>query len=73
MEKAGYDFRILILSDHKTLTSTRGHDGDPIPYLIYDSRVDTGAGLPYTEANGLKGPMLPAGTVLMHELFQLPY
>lgn len=70
MEKAGYDFRVLILSDHKTLTSTRGHDGDPVPYLIYDSRVDTGAGLPYTEANGLKGPMIPEGTALMARLFE---
>lgn len=73
LDKAGYHWRMLILSDHKTLTSTRGHDGDPIPYLIYDSAKDTGSGLAYTEANGLKGPMLPAGTVLMNELFEIPY
>ena len=31
-------FRLLILSDHKTLTATRGHDGDPVPFILYDSR-----------------------------------
>ena len=46
----------FFLSDHKTLTSTRGHDGDPVPYMLYDSRVDTKAGLPYTEKSGEKGP-----------------
>ncbi|MBR2053395.1 MAG: 2,3-bisphosphoglycerate-independent phosphoglycerate mutase, partial [Clostridia bacterium] len=33
------DFRILLLSDHKTLMSTRTHDGKPVPYAIYDSRT----------------------------------
>ena len=65
----GEDFRLLMLSDHKTLMSTRGHDGDPVPYMLYDSRVDTGLGLPYTEANGLKGPFMPSGVALMDLLF----
>lgn len=57
----GWDYRILFLSDHKTLTSTRGHDGDPVPFLLYDSTVDTGLGLPFSEANGLKGTYYPDG------------
>ncbi|MGN1001292.1 MAG: 2,3-bisphosphoglycerate-independent phosphoglycerate mutase [Oscillospiraceae bacterium] len=57
----GWDYRILFLSDHKTLTSTRGHDGDPVPFLLYDSRADTGLGLGYSEANGAKGPYYPDG------------
>jgi len=65
------DFRILILSDHKTLTSNRQHDGDPVPYLIYDSRTDTKAALPYTEANGLRGSFMHAGIGLMPALFEL--
>ncbi len=71
MAAAGYDYRMLILSDHKTLTSTRGHDGDPVPYVLYDSREDSGAGLPYSEANGLKGPYIDAGVKLMGRLFQI--
>ena len=71
MDKAGYDYRILIISDHKTLTSTRGHDGDPVPYLIYDSRRDSGRGLNYTEADGEKGPFMENGLDLMPALFEL--
>ena len=68
----GWDYRILLLSDHKTLTSTRGHDGDPVPFMLYDSTVDTGCGLAYTEANGLKGPFYPDGAnTCMKLLFNL--
>lgn len=64
------DYRMLILSDHKTLTSTRGHDGDPVPYLLYDSTKDTGLHLPYCEASGEQGPSYNAGAaVLMPLLF----
>ena len=69
LERDGVDFRILILSDHKTLTATRGHDGDPVPFLIYDSTKKNGSGLSYTEKNGLKGPLVEAGTALMGMLF----
>jgi 2,3-bisphosphoglycerate-independent phosphoglycerate mutase len=71
LKKQGFDYRILFLSDHKTLTSTRGHDGDPVPFMIYDSRRDTGGGLRYTEADGLKGVCVKAGTGLMPMLFEL--
>ena len=69
MDAAGMDYRILLLSDHKTLTATRGHDGDPVPYLIYDSREDTGRGGAYDEAGGAEGPFLSCGDVLLDELF----
>ena len=71
MDEAGYDYRLLLISDHKTLTSTRGHDGQPVPYLIYDSRKDSGhAGRTYDEAHGLEGPMLASGLELMPRLFE---
>lgn len=70
LEHAGMDHRILLLSDHKTLTSTRGHDGDPVPYLFYDSRVDTGRGAVYTELSGETGPFIPEGCALLDYLFQ---
>jgi 2,3-bisphosphoglycerate-independent phosphoglycerate mutase len=66
------EYRLLILSDHKTLTSTRGHDGEPVPYLLYDSRQDTGLGLPYSEESGDKGPAYEVGAaVLMPMLFEM--
>lgn len=70
LEEAGLDYRILMLSDHKTLTSTRTHDGDPVPFLIYDSTKPVSTGLSYTEANGEQGTFIPAGTELMGMLFQ---
>ncbi len=67
----GEDFRLLILSDHKTLTDTRGHDGEPVPYLLYDSRKNTGLDKPYSEAVGLEGPYYEKGAdVLMPLLFE---
>lgn len=70
LEKRAWDYRLLFLSDHKTLTSTRGHDGDPVPYLLYDSRYDSGNGLPYTEKSSEAGPTLSRGAVLMSILFE---
>ncbi|MCI8479037.1 MAG: 2,3-bisphosphoglycerate-independent phosphoglycerate mutase [Oscillospiraceae bacterium] len=71
LKQKGIDYRLLFLSDHKTLTATRGHDGDPVPYLLYDSRIDTGRGLPMTEKSGEQGPYLPDGaSSLMPLLFE---
>lgn len=70
LAQEGTPYRLLILSDHKTLTSTRGHDGEPVPYLLYDSRKDTACGLPYCEESGQQGPAYdPAATILMPLLF----
>lgn len=60
-EQRGWDYRILFLSDHKTLTATRGHHGDPVPFLLYDSRFDSGLGLPFSEKNGARGKAYPSG------------
>ena len=35
---AGEDYRILVLPDHPNLLRLRTHTGDPVPYLLYDSR-----------------------------------
>ena len=67
---AGEDFRLLLLSDHKTLTATRGHDGDPVPYLLYDSTAPTGRGGVYDEAAGEREPLLEDGSKLLDLLFQ---
>ena len=63
------EYRVLLLSDHKTLTSTRGHDGDPVPFLLYDSRENTGRGGIYDEDAGMAGPEVEAGWQLMEYLF----
>ncbi len=70
LEEAGEDYRVLLLSDHKTLTATRGHDGDPVPFLLYDSRRDTGRGGVYDEKHGERGPFVPGGWELLDYLFE---
>lgn len=65
----GEDFRLLVLSDHKTYMENGAHGGDPVPYLLYDSRVQKGSGCAYTEKNGGKGPFLDEGIKLMPALF----
>ena len=62
-------YRMLVLSDHKTLTATRGHDRDPVPFFLYDSTAPKADGLSYTEANGQKGLFVENGADLMAFLF----
>lgn len=63
------DFRLLILSDHLTLLSTRGHDGSPVPFALYDSRRP-GKAAKLDEENAAKGIALSDGTQLMPRLFE---
>lgn len=37
MQKAGADYRMLVLPDHPTPICYRTHTSDPVPYLLYDS------------------------------------
>ena len=71
LDNTGYEYRILLLSDHKTLTSTRGHDGDAVPYLIYDSRAkETVPDRCYSEKCASQYPTVDAGVKLMSMLFE---
>jgi len=65
----GIDYRMLVISDHRTLTSTRGHDGSPVPFAIYDSRVDNRSGARFRETDAELGRYLDDGTQLMGLLF----
>lgn len=66
----GEDFRILILSDHRTFMRNGAHGATPVPFMIYDSReLTAGSGLSYSEKNGEHGPFLNSGTELMPMLF----
>lgn len=70
LRAAGEEFRILLLSDHMTYMKNGAHGADPVPFVIYDSRVSEGSGLPYTEENGRKGPFVEDGAELMGMLFE---
>jgi len=69
LDKLG-DYRLLVLSDHKTLTDTRGHDGDPVPFLLYDSREAANGPARYTEPLAGKGVMLEDGVKLISVLLE---
>ena len=72
LDELGERYRILFLSDHYTPINTRTHDGTPVPYLLYDSGVKTGRGLPYCEKSAAAvGDRMEEGTDLMPLLFGL--
>jgi 2,3-bisphosphoglycerate-independent phosphoglycerate mutase len=64
------DFRMLVLSDHKTLSTTGAHDGEPVPFILYDSRETKGSGLGYSEESAMRGVFISDGTALMDMLFR---
>lgn len=37
LDKAGVDYRMLVLPDHPTPVRVRTHTSDPVPYMLYDS------------------------------------
>ena len=64
------DFRMLLLSDHPTLLRTRGHDGNAVPFAIYDSR-HPGAPRKFDEAHAREtGDFLAEGPMLLRALFE---
>ena len=71
LRAAGEDFRLLLLSDPTTYMANGAPGADPVPFVRYDSRVSEGSGLPYSEANGAKGPYVDDGAQLMDLLFEL--
>ena len=79
LSASGEAFRLLLLSDHPTLLTTRTHDGAPVPYGIYDSRtvrarLAAGQSAPrhkFSEGAMAREPLMEDGTQLMAALFEL--
>ena len=69
MDASGEDYRLLLMPDHPTPLTTRGHDGTPVPFAIYDSRRP-GTPRKYSEIEALKAPLTDPGTLLMKLLFE---
>jgi len=70
LDDKGIDYKMLVISDHKTLISTRGHSGEPVPFMIFDSREDRKTGMVFCEEDAQSGEFVPDGTRLMEILFQ---
>ncbi len=70
LTESGEPFRLLLLSDHPTLLTTRTHDGSPVPYALYDSRRP-GTPRKFCEraCAAENAPVVP-GTTLLSRLFE---
>ncbi len=70
--RGGEDFRIYVLPDHPTPLALRTHTSDPVPYILYDSRIDgldadkADTALSYTEKNATTlSPLVEEGYKLV--------
>ncbi len=71
LEKAGEDFRMVILPDHPTPISLRTHTADNVPYLLYDSTKIQKNDWRYNEREAeLTGFFIPEGHKLIDKLFE---
>ena len=70
MEKAGEDYRMLIMPDHPTPIRLRTHTSNPVPYLLYDSTKDVQKNQVYTEKEASGNHILVKdGYTLIQKLF----
>jgi len=70
LKQSGQDFRLLILPDHFTPVKIRTHVGDPVPYLLYDSRKDVVGYDNFSEKNANdSGRLIEPGYELIKKLF----
>ncbi|MCD8357365.1 MAG: cofactor-independent phosphoglycerate mutase [Clostridia bacterium] len=72
MNKAGEDFRLLVMPDHPTPIRCRTHTSDSIPYMLYDStKPQNHAGMLYNEAMAKStGKLIEHGYELMDRLLE---
>ena len=69
-EKTGEEFRMLIVPDHSTPVVIRTHTDDPVPYVFFDSAVDTfNEKNAFTERSAAAGEPIHSGTELADEFF----
>ena len=72
LEDLCMDFRTLVLPDHPTPICVRTHTGNPVPYLLYDSRKKTEEMPEYSERLGNKSPLFEKeGHRLLSRLFEI--
>jgi 2,3-bisphosphoglycerate-independent phosphoglycerate mutase len=52
------DHRLLLLCDHLTPIAVKTHTTEPVPFILYDSRQNSGQSRPYTEAAAQEAGLL---------------
>lgn len=70
MEASGEEFRLLVLPDHPTPIRLRTHTDDPVPYLLYDSRINKENTYLYNEIDAMSsGIVVTKGYTIIDRLF----
>lgn len=72
LRNSGDDFKILVVPDHRTPLSIRTHSSTPVPYVMYDSRVEKPrrAENAFTEVSGSKGGYFGSGFEMADAFFE---
>ena len=71
MDKAGVDYRLLVLPDHPTPIALRTHTSDPVPYMLYDSTNELSKTWLYNEADSkVSGNYIQEGYKIISKLFE---
>ena len=69
LQRAGEDFRLLLMPDHPTPIRLRTHTAQPVPYLLYDSTKEQKRIGAYNEKEAaLAGEAERNGYLLMNKL-----
>ena len=73
LEQSGEDYKILLLPDHPTPIEIRTHSMEPVPFVLYDSRVKEDGIPAYTEAECAKtGLYIADGSTLLSHFIEKP-
>ena len=68
LEESGEEFRMMILPDHPTPICIRTHSSEPVPYVLYDSRMEKQNPGNYNEKEAAQtGILVPEGCLLMEK------
>ena len=71
MDASGAEYRLLVTPDHPTPISLRTHVAEPVPFLLYDSRVERRRIGRYTEEEArMSGLLLKDGYELIDRLLE---
>ena len=71
LDRAGVDYRMMILPDHPTPICVRTHTGTPVPYMLYDSTAPLEKDWLYNEEEARKsGIYIAEGHKAIDHLFE---
>lgn len=71
MDEKGEAYKMLILPDHPTPIRIRTHTGNPVPYIVYDSRYESRKLVRYTEVDAAAtGSLIETGHTLMAKFLE---